>query len=89
MFAIRSRETDLQILSARLLETFDEIELIAKAHRISMISHSSSGIIARYFTKFISIADSRVRIIAFCGVPHYDTQYLKHLKLFQSSIDFQ
>ncbi|MFX0211263.1 MAG: esterase/lipase family protein [Candidatus Hodarchaeota archaeon] len=80
LFAIDNEHAELQVTGNCLAQIIDEIEKITNAHRISMITHSTRGIKVRYFTKFIAGADSHIRILAMCGVPHDSTQYLKNLK---------
>lgn len=88
LFAIdRQIAGDLQIAADRLNQIIDEIEQITHAHRISIIAHSSGGLVARYFAKFVAGADSHIRILALCGVPHDRAQYLEYLKASESSLD--
>ncbi|UCE14830.1 MAG: hypothetical protein JSV04_06515 [Candidatus Heimdallarchaeota archaeon] len=88
LFAIdRQIAGDLQIVGNRLDQIIDEIKQITHAERISIIAHSSGGLVARYFAKFVSGADSHIRILALCGVPHDRAQYLEHLKASESSLD--
>ncbi|UCG90606.1 MAG: hypothetical protein JSU57_02430 [Candidatus Heimdallarchaeota archaeon] len=87
LFAIDNEHAKLKVAGNRLAQTIDEIEQITNAHRISIITHSTGGIMARYFTKFTAGADSHIRILAMCGVPHDDAQYLKNLKDDQTQLD--
>ena len=87
LFAIDNEHTEFHDASDWLAQTIDEIEQITNAHRISLITHSTGGILARYFTKFTAGADSHIRILAMCGVPHDSAQYLKYLKESQIQLD--
>ncbi|UCG04314.1 MAG: hypothetical protein JSW11_10075 [Candidatus Heimdallarchaeota archaeon] len=80
LFAIDNEQAELDVVCERLAQTINEIKQITNAHRISLITHSTGGIIARYFTKFTAGADSHIRILAMCGVPHESAQYLRYLK---------
>jgi hypothetical protein len=84
LFALDSEEApDLLEASNCLERVVNEIREITNAERISIIAHSSGGIIARYFTKFTVGADRHLRILAMIGAPHDKTQYLKYLKTTQ------
>lgn len=80
LFAIDNEQLEIHVASGRLAQIIDEIEQITNAHRISLIAYSTGGITARYFTKFTAGADSHIRILAMCGVPHDSAQYLRYLK---------
>lgn len=87
LFAIDNKQTDLLVAGDRLAQIVDEIEQITNAHRISVVARSMGGIIACYFTKFTAGADSHIRILAMCGVPHDKAQYMKNLKESQTQMD--
>ncbi|MFX1282843.1 MAG: esterase/lipase family protein [Promethearchaeota archaeon] len=87
LFAVDNEYKELHAAGDFLSQIIDEIKQITNAHRISMITHSTGGILARYFTKFTAGADSHIRILAMCGVPHDSTQYLKNLKDTQTRLD--
>lgn len=87
LFAIDNEETELQVASDRLAQIINEIKQITNAHRISLITHSAGGMVARYFTKFTAGADSHIRILAMCGVPHDSTQYFQYLKESRTQLD--
>lgn len=87
LFAIDNEDAELQVASERLAQIIDEIKQITNAYRISLITHSTGGIVARYFTKFTAGADSYIRILAMCGVPHDSAQYLGYLKESQAQLD--
>ncbi|MFX1505687.1 MAG: esterase/lipase family protein [Promethearchaeota archaeon] len=89
LFAIDNEHEELQVASDRLAQIIDEIKLITNAHRISLITHSTGGIVARYFTKFTAGADSHIRILAMCGVPHDSAQYFGYLKESQTQLDIR
>ncbi len=80
LFAIDNEQAELQVAGDRLAQIIDEIKQITNAHRISVIAHSTGGLMARYFTKFTAGADSHIRILAMCGVPHDKAQYIRNLK---------
>ena len=87
LFAIDNEQAELQVAGDRLAQIIDEIEQITNAHRISVVAHSMGGVMARFFTKFTAGADSHIRILAMCGVPHDKTQYLECLKGSQTQLD--
>jgi pimeloyl-ACP methyl ester carboxylesterase len=89
LFAVDNEHAELQVASDRLAQIIDEIKQITHAHRISLITHSTGGIVARYFTKFTAGADSHIRILAMCGVPHDSAQYLGYLKESQTQLDMR
>ncbi|MHA1969851.1 MAG: esterase/lipase family protein [Candidatus Hodarchaeales archaeon] len=81
LFALDCNESsELLEASKRLEKVINEIREITNAERISIIAHSTGGIIARYYTKFTIGADRHLRILAMIGTPHDKTQYLKYLK---------
>lgn len=80
LFAIDNEQVELPAASDRLAQMINEIKQITHAHRISIVAHSSGGLIARYFTKFTAGADSHIRLLAMCRVPHDQGQYFKYLK---------
>ncbi|MFW9854821.1 MAG: esterase/lipase family protein [Candidatus Thorarchaeota archaeon] len=53
-----------------------DIRKITKAYRISMITNSSGGLSARFYSKFIAGADSNIRILAMIESPHHKANYL-------------
>ena len=87
LFAIDNEHAELQVAGDRLAQIIDEIKQITNAHRISVVAHSMGGVMARFFTKFTAGADSHIRILAMCGVPHDKTQYLESLKESQTQLD--
>ncbi len=66
-----------------LEKVVNEIREITNAERISIIAHSTGGIVARYYTKFTAGADRHLRILAMIGAPHDKGQYLNYLKSIQ------
>ncbi|MHA2245808.1 MAG: esterase/lipase family protein [Candidatus Hodarchaeales archaeon] len=87
LFAIDNEHAELLVAGDRLAQIIDEIKQITNAYRISMITHSTGGIIARYYAKFTAGADSHIRILAMCGVPHDSAQYLRSLKGTQNQMN--
>ncbi|MFX0085937.1 MAG: esterase/lipase family protein [Candidatus Hodarchaeota archaeon] len=84
LFALDNKEGSELLESSKSLEkVVNEIRDITNAERISIIAHSSGGIIARYFTKFTVGADRLLRILAMIGTPHDKIQYIKYLEYTQ------